>query len=393
MGKIKWSFLKYIPICVIMAYLGAYVIGMGTNHLQNWYMKEYSLPRESGYEIFTDEDGNIHYSFYQTNYFVSDNVGHQIVYGIISYAQLILIPAWVFFCIWLACTMFYKREIEKSLKTLFFISEKIQQNCLDFEIQVPARNELGQLCQSFEDMRAALYQNNQEVWRMLEDRKRLNAAFSHDMRTPITVLKGYTDLLEKYVPDGQISEEKLLEVLGMMSGQIDRLENYTQKMSALQKLEDITPQPEEVEWNSLVEECQGIGTMLLEVSQQSRLQIVYQERTQKEKIIIDEDLILEVYENLLSNAIRYAKSKVQICIRTAEELLEIIVEDDGGGFSEEALRQAVNPFYREEKELKNHFGLGLYICKVLCEKNQGALLLENGGSGGRVTARFRIFQK
>ena len=74
-------------------------------------------------------------------------------------------------------------------------------------------------------------------------------------------------------------------------------------------------------------------------------------------------------------------------------MLEIIVEDDGGGFSEEALRQAVNPFYREEKELKNHFGLGLYICKVLCEKNQGELLLENGGSGGRVTARFRIFQK
>lgn len=393
MGKIKWSFLKYIPICVLMAYMGSYAIGFATNDLQGWYLEKYSLPQENGYEIFTDEEGNIHYSFYQTSHLVTDNPRHQITYGIISYAQFLLIPAWVLFCVWYACTLFYRWEIEKSLKTLFQASEKISQNCLDFEIQVSSRNELGQLCQSFEDMREALYQNNQEMWRMLEERKRLNAAFSHDIRTPITVLKGYTDLLEKYVPDGKISNEKLMEVLGMMSGQIQRLENYTQKMSALQKLEDIIPQTKNVAWSAFVEKCHGIGTMLLQMSEKGGLQVVYQELTQKEKISMDEELVLEVFENLFSNAIRYAKSKVQIRLEAKEELFEITVEDDGEGFSGEALKQARYPFYREEKESKMHFGLGLYICKVLCEKNQGELLVENGEMGGKVTARFQISQK
>lgn len=393
MGKIKWSFLKYIPICVLMAYTGSYAVGLTTNYLQDWYIDKYSLPQENGYEIFTDEDGNVHYSFYQTNHLVSDNPIHEIVFGIISHTQLILIPAWVFFCVWLACTMFYKREIETSLKTLFWASEKISQNCLDFQVQVSSKNELGQLCRSFEDMRAALYQNNQEMWRMLEERKRLNAAFSHDMRTPITVLKGYTDLLEKYIPDGKITEEKMLEVLDMMSAQIGRLESYTQKMSALQKLEDITSQPKNVEWISFIEKCHGIGTMLRELSQKDTLQVVYQEGTPGETLCIDEELILEVYENLVSNAIRYAKSRVWICIQIAEEFLEMIVEDDGKGFSQEALSRGANPFYREEKDSQTHFGLGLYICKVLCEKNGGELLIENGETGGKVTARFRILEK
>ena len=81
-------------------------------------------------------------------------------------------------------------------------------------------------------MRSALYESNRQLWRSLEERKRLNAAFSHDLRTPLTVLRGYADFLEKYIPGGRIPEKKLLEVLGMMNGQIVRLEHYTQKMSA-----------------------------------------------------------------------------------------------------------------------------------------------------------------
>ena len=246
MGKMKWSFWKYVPLCLVLAYLGTYAIGIGTNHLQDWYMQTYSetdlIPNETAYEIYTDEDGIIHYNYFHTNQFITNNIWHKTMYNIISCAQFILIPLWVMLCLVGTSNAFYKRELEDSLKTLFSASEKISQNCLDFQIEVKSKNELGQLCQSFEDMRAALYQNNQEMWRMLEERKRLNAAFSHDMRTPITVLKGYTELLERYIPNGKISDEKLLEVLGMMSGQIARLESYTRKMNAVQKLEDVKPE-------------------------------------------------------------------------------------------------------------------------------------------------------
>ncbi len=67
------------------------------------------------------------------------------------------------------------------------------------------------LCMAFDEMRQTLYENNREMWRSLEERKRLNSAFSHDLRTPLTVLRGYTDFLEKYIPSGKVSEQKLLE--------------------------------------------------------------------------------------------------------------------------------------------------------------------------------------
>ena len=98
---------------------------------------------------------------------------------------------------------------------------------------------------------------------------------------------------------------------------------------------------------------------------------------------------MEVFENLVSNAARYAKDKLEINVNTFDHALEISVEDDGHGFTEEALQQAVKPFYRDKREEKNHFGLGLYICKIICEKCQGELAIENGRIGGKVTASFK----
>lgn len=119
-------------------------------------------------------------------------------------------------------------------------------------------------------------------------------------------------------------------------------------------------------------------------------------------IRIDKELVLEVMENLLANASVYTKDKIVLTIANRGTELELRVEDNGGGFSEEALQMAGSPFYRSENKKKRehfgshfgghfggHFGLGLYICKQLCEKCGGGLRIENaaGGSGGVITVR------
>lgn len=392
MGKLKkhslkWCFMIYIPICVIIAYLGSYIIGISTNYIQKWYVIEYlqeDFNDKPSYEIITDENGNLHYTFYEKEEFFSDNLKEHKLYWIISYAQVLLIPLWVFFCIISSGIIFYQKELEKPINTLFSASKKISENCLDFKIEVNGKNELCQLCQSFEDMRIALYKSNTDMWRILEERKRLNAAFSHDMRTPITVLKGYTDLLEKYIPDGKLSEEKLLEILKMMSNQITRLENYTHKMSTIQKLEDLFPKTENVLWEDLMCDCKKITDILTK-----NLKLCINDTTEEKYICIDKELVLEVYENLISNAIRYAENEINIEISLKENKLKIMVKDDGKGFSEETLKYAKEPFFREEKEKNSsHFGLGLYICKIICEKCQGSLTVENGEIGAKVTAEF-----
>ena len=69
-------------------------------------------------------------------------------------------------------------------------------------MESPSADELGKLCQSFETMRASLEANSRALWDAVEERKRLNAAFSHDLRTPLTVLQGYSDFLLDTLPPG-----------------------------------------------------------------------------------------------------------------------------------------------------------------------------------------------
>ena len=186
-----------------------------------------------------------------------------------------------------------------------------------------------------------------------------------------------------------------MEILGMMNGQILRLESYTQKMSSIRKLEDLEPGPAPIPAAALREKLRGMCEILGE-------DISYSfdgEGT----LCLDEALVLEVCENLVSNGLRYARQMLQVTVRVAEgeltapeeeqdRILEVVVEDDGPGFGPEELRHATEPFYRGEGQMEQcHFGLGLYICRLICAKCGGSLALSNSVCGGRVTARFKIF--
>ena len=77
-----------------------------------------------------------------------------------------------------------------------------------------------------------------QIWEEMEEQRRLNAAFAHDLRTPLTVLQGYVDLLETYYPAGRISQEKMMEILEMMGGQVDRLRRFGDTMKKIHSLEE-----------------------------------------------------------------------------------------------------------------------------------------------------------
>lgn len=380
--------IRYLPFCLIAAVLGTYIIGFGTNDLQDWYINRHSdisLFDGIAYEISILQENQAEVkSFSAASESISySNLRYFIVYWIISDAQIILIPAWVIFCIAMAGLIFYNRELKKPIDILLDASRKIADNQLDFRVEYEKQDELGMLCTAFDDMRSALYENNLEMWRSLEERKRLNSAFSHDLRTPLTVLRGYTDFLEKYIPDGKVTEEKLLSVISMMNGQISRLEHYTQKMNAVQRLEDIVPNAHDISEEELLAALSETGKMIC--GDDFRMN-----RTPAHKTItVDTELVMQVYENLISNAIRYAEKSVVLNCSISEDILTISVLDDGKGFTEEALKNAAQPFFRDEKEPdKTHFGLGLYICRILCEKCGGTLTVENHENGGMVTAEF-----
>ena len=106
-------------------------------------------------------------------------------------------------------------------------------------------------------------------------------------------------------------------------------------------------------------------------------------------LYIDKVAVSQVCENLVSNAMRYAENEVKISCSVTDNVFSVCVSDDGPGFTPEALKNASEPYFRDEKDISDvtHFGIGLYICRLLCDKHGGVLTVENS-CGGKVTASF-----
>lgn len=288
----------------------------------------------------------------------------------------------------LMASLFYRWKLKKPLDILMKASEKISSNDLGFHVSYDSKDEMGELCRIFEKMRGQLENNYKDLWRSVEERKQLNAIFAHDLRTPLSVLKGYSDFLTTYLPlKNNISEEKLLDIFQTMQVHILRLESYTEAMNSIQKLEDIPVHSAEIEMDHLTSLLNDSARLITGKCGKTFDSSI---TADSEKITIDKHLVMQVFENLMANGVRYATSHVSIHYSVCRCFFSITVTDDGSGFSEVALQKAVLPFYRGEVSYENaHHGLGLYICKVLCEKHKGSLQVENSShGGGEVTASF-----
>ena len=284
---------------------------------------------------------------------------------------------------------FYRWKIKKPLAVLNAASQKIAQNDLDFQVAVPAGDELGKLCQSFEKMRASLEENNRSLWTAVEERKRLNAAFSHDLRTPLTVLQGYSDLLLDALPSGDLSPEKTVDTVLTMQRSLTRLQRYVESMNSLQRLEDLEPQKITVPFSTLCAQLEETGKIL------RKEQGFHFASRGEGDVFLDSELLFQVYENLLSNAGRYAKGNIWVTAEREGTALSLTVADDGPGLPPAALKRAAEPYYRADRspnpEGELHFGLGLYLCRVLCQKHGGSLEICNAPEGGaRISARFSV---
>lgn len=369
--SLKWDFVKYFSICIILILAGSLLLGSSAEKIFS--------SDASRYTLFIGDDGTV--SIITKSERIPKN--YILFLDIVNLFRCIAIPLWSLLCVVVCGIIFYHRKIEKPISILLEASENISNNRLDFSVEVPEKNEFGELCLSFEKMRVALKENNIEMWRQVEERKRLNAAFSHDLRTPLTVLKGQSEILSKYVP--KMSEEKIIETAETMKRHIIRLETYVNTMNDLQRLEDVEVKKELVDVKELEHQMRITGAAVCK----GKEFVLYQNIFDVDSVKIDTSIAMQVYENLLSNAVRYAKRKIEIAIDKKDSLLLLNVVDDGAGFTAKDLSNAMKPFYKAENEINNeHFGMGLNICKMLCEKHGGYLQISNE-NGAKAVAAFK----
>lgn len=393
MGKVKTKSLKssmtvmfLITICII-AILSALTI-FAANKLQQKLLKkqylmisspDFKIDENTGNYVFDIDKNTITWQPFSTR----DAVAY---YG--SYVAMIGLPVlFITIGIGVAATIYYQKKLKIPIAQLQNGVEKIQEDNLDFHVEYNEDDELGELCCSMEKMRSELWQKQKALWESLEQRKLLNASVAHDIRTPITVLKGYLDYLEKMIPQDKLTEDMLLDTVSAMQGAVNRLEQYVDCVRDVEKIEniEIEKRPENV--RRLLDEMRS-NVKQLETNKEI---LISSNIMTMDEVRLDKSVLFRIFENLLQNALRYAKKQVHISILQNKNFLILTVEDDGNGFAEKDLEKAATVFYSSDKE-GQHFGIGLSICRILCEKHGGLLSISNNKnkSGACVTAKLNI---
>lgn len=392
MGKIKTKSLKtsmavtfLITICV--AALLSSVTIFAANQVQHEILKkrymtinspDFQVDENTGNYILDIDNNNITWQPLSR----WDTV---VYYG--SYAAMVGLPVfYIAVGIGAAAAVYYRKKLREPITQLQNGVERIQEDNLDFHIEYDGDDELGRLCCSMEKMRRELRQKHKALWESLEQRKLLNASVSHDLRTPITVLKGYLDYLEKNIPQDKLTEDMLFDTVSSMQGAVNRLELYVESVRDIEKIEniEIEKRSENVKllWNELRSNVRQLAR---------NKEIIISNDITVDKIQIDKGVFFRILENLLQNALRYAEKQVSINLSHKKDFLILTVKDDGKGFSAADLEKATTVFYSNDKE-KQHFGIGLSVCKILCEKHGGLLYVGNQKEKGAcVTAKLKIF--
>lgn len=390
MGKIKTKSLRtsmavtfLITICVI-ALLSSVTI-FAANQVQHEILKkrymtinspDFQMDENTGNYILDIDNNNITWQPLSR----WDTV---IYYG--SYAAMVGLPVfYIAVGIGAAAAVYYRKKLRNPITQLQNGVERIQEDNLDFHIEYDGDDELGRLCCSMEKMRRELRQKHKALWESLEQRKLLNASVSHDLRTPITVLKGYLDYLEKNIPQDKLTEDMLLDTVSSMQGAVNRLELYVESVRDIEKIENIEIEKRSENVKLLLNELRSNVQQLA-----GNKEIIISNDITVDKIQIDKGVFFRILENLLQNALRYAEKQVSINLSHKKDFLILTVKDDGKGFSAADLEKATTVFYSNDKE-KQHFGLS--VCKILCEKHGGLLYVGNQKEKGAcVTAKLKIF--
>ena len=382
MEKVRNMSLRKSLICHIVIFaLAAVLLSIITSYICQSLIEHIqgSYPYDGRKYYLTDENGNrLGEGTYISENAVVMSDGDTKLIKLLETLPQAAMPMYSAACIFAAAVCFYRNRLKKPLCLLDNAAQKIAQNNLDFTVSYERNDEMGRLCSSFETMRKTLQENNLKLWRQIEERKRINAVFAHDLRTPLTVLRGYGEML---AADAGSAET----VADTMLSNISRLEKYADSMSSLNKIEEITVKPSEYEAYRLGDILEGTMSFLCGDKTGT-----FDFSADCEMIYIDESAVMQVYNNILSNAVSYADKRIDVRADIKGDLLSICVSDDGNGFSAECLKNAKLPYYTESEERSEHFGLGLYISSVLCEKHAGYLEISNGREGAAVKAVFKL---
>lgn len=266
------------------------------------------------------------------------------------------------------------RSIAVPLVKLKKATQNIKEGNLDFVLEVEGKDEFSQLCQDFEEMRKRLKESTEEKILMDKENKELISNISHDLKTPITAVKGYVEGIMDGVADTPEKMDRYVRTIYNKTNEMDYLINELTFYSKI----DTNRIP--YTFSKLnVEDYFSDCAEELGLEMETRgIELVYANYVEKDvQVIADGEQIRRVIHNIVSNAIKYMekpKGIIQLRVKDVGDFIQVEIEDNGKGIAAKDLPYIFDRFYRTDvsrNSSKGGSGIGLSIVKKIMEDHGG----------------------
>ncbi len=299
------------------------------------------------------------------------------IQAVIAFAGIIVLTAAIL-VVWLY------RSVVRPLRILSDATKRMKIGDLEFTISGDPEDELGQLCEDFEEMRKHLKEQSEVRLQYERDTVELITNISHDLKTPLTAIKGYTEGIMDGVADTEEKRNKYLRTIytkaADMAVLVDELSFYTKIDSNI-----VTYNFEKLNIDEYFEDC--VDEQSLDMELKNTVLSYHSNLEPGVLVLADPEQLRRVVNNVLGNAIKYLdKPEGKIDIRTLDngEFVLIEIEDNGAGIEEKDLPYVFDRFYRADtsrSSKKGGTGLGLAIAKKIIEDHSGRI---------RVTSEYGV---
>ena len=290
-------------------------------------------------------------------------------------------------------------KFAKPMKQLQTAARSIAEGNLDYELVPESDDEFGELMGTFEEMRQRLKMNAEERLRYEQDNKVLISNISHDLKTPITAIKGYVEGIRDGVASSPEKQQKYLTTIYNKADDMDKLVDQL----AFYSLVDTNRVPyhfSKIPVRAYFDDCRDELTPELEAQE---FDLVYENTVAEDVLMIgDPEQLHRVISNIVSNSVKYrnrSKARGRICLSVEQQrdMILIGMEDNGIGIEKKDLPHIFDRFYRSDTSRSASTGgngIGLSIVKKIVEDHNGRIWAESTpGSGTKISVELRVYEE
>lgn len=290
--------------------------------------------------------------------------------------NILLLILLIIFCLIsiITITLIWAKKISKELNPLLEASEEIGKQNLDFQVKKSNIQEFNVILDSLEKMKVGLSESLRTNWREEEKKRNQISALSHDIKTPLSIIKGNSELLG----ETKLTEEQQT-YLNYIRKNTSRIDKYIQTLMLVNK----SNQANELNFTQIraKEFVENIEKLVKEFTSTYKLNLLEDINYDDDFLIVDLKNFERAFLNILSNAEEQSpkSSTIKLLICSKADELQISIVDQGHGFSSEDLLYATDQFYQGDKSRhsKENYGIGLFVAEQIIKMHGGSLILEN----------------